>query len=164
MSVPYEVRNSPIHGTGVFATQDIEKGVEIIYYGGKVMTNAEAEAAPDAQIDTGHTFLFTLNDDYVIEGAIGGNEARFINHSCDPNCEALVIEDEDGDPAKDQIVIESIRPIRAGEELTYDYGIETDEEATPDLLQKWKCRCGAKACRGTMLTFSRQPRPLPVRN
>jgi SET domain-containing protein len=152
MSASIEVRHSTIHGTGVFATANLPKGQEVVYYAGKLMTHEEADVAEGNDVDTGHTFLFTLNDRYVIEGGIDGNEARWINHSCDPNCEALLVESEDGDPAHDRIVIETIRPIRAGEELTYDYGITTDEPLTSELRRLWTCRCGAAACNGLILS------------
>jgi uncharacterized protein len=143
------VRNSPIHGTGVFATRDIAEGEEIIEYTGRLMTHAEADAVyPE---DDGHTFLYILNDDYVIDATVGGNEARWINHSCAPNCETIGIESDDGDPAKERLVITAIRDIRAGEELTYEYGIVTDEPVTDEVRAMWVCRCGSPKCRGTML-------------
>lgn len=141
------VRHSAIHGTGVFAACDIKAEEEILYYLGKLITHAEADV--DAE-DDGHTFLFTLNEEWVIEGAIDGNEARWINHSCDPNCEALLIEDDE-DRRKDQIVIQAMRAIKAGEELTYDYNILTDEEFTDELRTLWRCRCGSPKCCGVIL-------------
>lgn len=144
-----EVRRSAIHGTGVFATRDIAQGEEVVEYTGRLMTHAEADAAyPE---DDGHTFLYILNDDYVIDATVGGNEARWINHSCDPNCETIGIESDDGDPAKERLVITAIRAIRAGEELTYEYGIVTDEPVTDEVRAMWVCRCGSPKCRGTML-------------
>src|SRR5213595_3013077 len=121
MSPPFVVRQSAIHGTGVFATRDIETEEEIVEYKGRLITPTQAdELYPD---DDGHTFLFTLNDHYVIDGSIDGNEARWINHSCEPNCEAVLVENGDGDPATEYMVIQALRPISAGEELTYDYAI-----------------------------------------
>ena len=155
MPARIEVRHSPIHGTGVFAAEDIGPGEEIIYYGGKVVTHEESVALGD--VDDGHTFLFTLNEQYVIEGGIDGNEARWINHSCEPNCEALIVESEDGDPSKDRVVIEALQPIAAGEELTYDYGIVADEPRTPELERLWACRCGAPGCRGVILAWEEEP-------
>lgn len=143
------VRQSPIHGTGVFAARNIEPGEEIIEYKGRMLTHAEADA--EYAEDDGHTFLFTLNDHFVIDATVDGNEARWINHSCDPNCESVLIEDEDGDPTQDQMMITAIRPIQAGEELTYDYCITTDEPMTDAVRALWACRCGAPACRGVML-------------
>lgn len=148
---PVIVRQSPIHGTGVFAARDIAAEEEILRYEGRVMTHAEADGVEGGDWDTGHTFLFTLNDQYVIEGGIDGNEARWINHSCAPNCEAVVIESADGDPRHDRVVIQATRPIRAGEELTYDYHIETDEPLTDEVRALWRCRCGTPGCRGLIL-------------
>lgn len=142
------VRHSPIHGTGVFAARDIAAEEEIIYYEGRVVTHAKADAD---YVDNGHTFLFTLNDQYVIDGGVGGNDARWINHSCAPNCEPLLDESDDREPAHDRVVIQATRLIRAGEELTYDYGLVTDEPFTDALRALWACRCGAPGCRGVLL-------------
>jgi SET domain-containing protein len=131
----------------VFATRDIRAEEEIVYYDGALITHAEADAQPD----TGHTFLFTLNEWWVVDAAVGGNAARFINHSCDPNCEAVGVEEDDSDPTKERIVIQAMRDIRAGEELTYDYQIEVDEPMTDADRARWRCRCGAKNCRGVLL-------------
>ena len=145
----FVVRKSRIHGTGVFAARDIPAEEEIVEYAGRLMTPAEADAAyPD---DDGHTFLYVLNDHYLIDAGVGGNDSRWINHSCDPNCEVGWIESDDGDPAKDRLVIASMRAIRAGEELTYDYGVSTDEPITDEERALWRCRCGSPICRGTML-------------
>jgi uncharacterized protein len=145
----FVVRRSPIHGTGVFAARDIAAEEELLEYAGRRLTHAQAdEIYPD---DDGHTFLFVLNDQYVIDGGVGGNEARWINHSCEPNCEVWAIESDDGDPAGDFLVIQSIRPIRAGEELTYDYGILSDEPITGAVAALWACRCGSPRCRGVMV-------------
>ena len=144
-----EVRPSPIHGTGVFAARDIAAGEEIVWYDGALITHAEADARPD----TGHTFLFTLNEWWVVDAGVDGTDARFINHSCDPNCEPWGVEDDadDPDPARERIVIQSLRDIRKGEELTYDYQIEVEGPLTDEDRQRWRCRCGAKSCRGVML-------------
>jgi uncharacterized protein len=146
---PFVIRNSPIHGTGAFATRDIPANAEIIEYAGRRITPAQADAEyPD---DNGHTFLYVLNEHWVIDAGVDGNDARWINHSCDPNCEMWLIEDDDGDPAKDRLVIESMRPIKAGEELTYDYGVVTDAPLTDEDRALWRCRCGSPQCKGTML-------------
>jgi SET domain-containing protein len=152
------VRRSPIHGTGVFAARPLAAGTTIIRYGGQLLTHEEADRLYAGNADTGHTFLFTLNDDYVIDGASRGNAARWINHSCEPNCEAVLYEDEDGDRSRDYIAIETLRPIRRGEELTYDYGLVLDVRHTRRMKQIWACHCGAKTCTGTLLKDKRRVR------
>jgi SET domain-containing protein len=144
-------RRSPIHGNGVFALEDIPRGTELIQYRGKLLTHAQADRLYGGTSETGHTFLFTLNDEYVIDANHGGNTARWINHSCDPNCEAVLEEDDGKDRRKDRVFIEAKRSIKAGEELTYDYGITLDEPHTARLKKIWACRCGSKKCTGTML-------------
>ena len=151
-------RRSPIHGNGVFALVDIPAGTELIEYRGQRLTHAQADRRYAGTSDSGHTFLFTLNDKYVIDANREGNIARWINHSCAPNCRALLEEDADGDPRKDRVVIESLRALRAGEELTYDYGIVLEERLTPRLKAIWACRCGARNCTGTLLKPKRKPR------
>jgi SET domain-containing protein len=150
------LRRSPIHGNGVFALTDIPKGTEIIEYRGRRITHAQIDRVYANVTDNGHTFLFTLNDRYVIDANFEGNIARWINHSCKPNCQAVIEESEGRDRRKDRVLIESLRPLRAGEELTYDYGIDPGERLTPRLKQLWACRCGASRCIGTMLRPTRQ--------
>lgn len=146
-----EARQSSIHGNGVFATATIRKGERIIQYKGKRRTHEEVDQDEGGDVESGHTFLFTLNDDWVIDANHKGNDARWINHSCDPNCEAVIAEDEDGKSKRDRVYIEAIRDIAPGEELTYNYGITLAERHTPRLKKIWACRCGAKTCTGTML-------------
>ena len=148
-------RRSPIHGNGVFAARDIPAGVRLIQYRGRVITQVQADRRYDGSSDTGHTFLFILNDDYVIDANFDGNAARWINHSCDPNCEA-VIHEHASDRRRDRVMIETIRPIKAGEEICYDYGIVLDEPYTPRLKKIWECRCGARRCTGTILQPKRK--------
>ena len=141
----YRVRRSKIHGRGVFAARKIPKGTRIIEYKGKRITYKLAcELYPDIEGEPTHTFLFELEDDLVIDAAQGGNSARWINHSCAPNCEA--VEDDD-----QRIFIEAIRTIQPGEELGYDYNITLEERHTPREKQRWPCLCGAQDCRGTLL-------------
>ena len=146
-----EARGSEIHGKGVFATEVIEKGERIVRYKGALRTHDEVDAEYGDAEENGHTFLFTLNDEYVIDGNSRSGVARWINHSCDPNCEAVVEEDEHDRRHKDKVFIEALRRIEPGEELTYNYGIVLDERHTPKLKKLWGCRCGAKDCTGTML-------------
>jgi SET domain-containing protein len=151
MSRRFFRRSSPIHGNGVFAAQDLPAGVELIEYRGRRLTHAQANRTYGGDTDSGHTFLFTLNERYLIDGNVDGNDARWINHSCAPNCQAWVIEHESGDPKRDRVVIETKRKIRKGEELTYDYGIKLEERHTPKLKAIWACRCGSPKCTGTIL-------------
>jgi SET domain-containing protein len=144
--------------SGALAARPLPSGTTIIRYGGQLLTHDEADRLHAGNADTGHTFLFTLNDDYVIDGASRGNAARWINHSCEPNCEAVLHEDEDGDPSRDYVAIQTIRPIRRGEELTYDYGLVLDVRHTRRMKQIWACRCGAETCTGTMLKDKRRVR------
>jgi uncharacterized protein len=144
-------RRSAIHGNGVFAVEALAKGERIIEYRGRRRTHAEADAGAAGDADSGHTFLFTLNDEYVIDGDCEGGIARWINHSCAPNCEAVLEEHDGVDRRRDRVFIEAIRAIRPGAELTYDYGITLDEPHTARLKKIWECRCGAKNCSGTML-------------
>ncbi len=141
----YEVTTSPIHGTGVFALRKIRKGTLIGEYTGEIISDDEAsERYVDEEMETHHTFLFAVDDDVVIDAGVGGSDVRFINHSCDPNCQSYMDDD-------DRVFIEAIRTIAPGEELTYDY--QLDRDGTPD--ESWDrlyaCRCGARNCRGTML-------------
>ena len=146
-----EARQSEIHGNGVFATAEIGKGERIVRYKGKLRSHDEVDSEYGDVDENGHTFLFTLNDDYVIDANIDGGVARWINHSCDPNCEAVVEEDDRDRRHKDKVFIEAMRRIAPGEELTYNYGITLDERHTPKLKKLWGCRCGAANCTGTML-------------
>ncbi len=145
------VRNSPIHGRGVFAATDLPAGVRVIRYKGKVITHAEADRRYDDSLDSGHTFLFTLNDKYIVDANRDGNGARWINHSCDPNCESSIVVNRDGDESRDQVWIETSRPIKAGTELTYNYGIVLEVPHTKRMKAVWACLCGSRKCTGTML-------------
>ena len=140
-----QVRRSGVHGKGVFALQDIAEGETLIEYVGEVISWDEAqERHPHDPNDPNHTFYFHVNEDRVIDALFGGNSSRWINHSCNPNCEA----DEDND----RIFIKAIRNIVAGEELNYDYGLIIDEPYTKKLKAEYPCWCGAKNCRGTLLS------------
>jgi uncharacterized protein len=143
--LPYVVRNSVIHGRGVFAQRTIRKGARIIEYRGERISLDEAERRPDSDPDNPyHTFLFELHDGRVIDAASRGNAARWINHSCAPNC--IPIEDDDA-----RVYIEAKRTIRAGEELSYDYRLSVPGRITAKVKEGYACRCGAPRCRGTML-------------
>lgn len=147
---PFRVRRSKIHGTGVFAACDIKKGTRISEYVGDRISHAEADRRyADKADDDNHTFLFTVDNRIVIDGGVGGNDAKYINHSCDPNCETVI-------DAR-RVFIEAIRDIRKGDELGYDYLIERDDSDPPDVDVIWACRCGSPKCRGTML-LPRKPK------
>jgi len=146
-----QVRRSPIHGNGVFAVRDLTAECRVIEYRGVRLSHADADKKYEGNAETGHTFLFTLNEEFVIDANRGGNAARWINHSCAPNCQAFLIEHTGGDKEKDRVIIETLRPIKAGEELSYNYAITLDERHTPRLKKKWECRCGSTHCAGTML-------------
>ena len=151
-------RRSAIHGNGVFAAAPIATGERIVEYKGQRRTHAEVDADDSGDVESGHTFLFTLNDEYVIDGDRQGGVARWINHGCAPNCEAVLVEHEGEDRRRDRVFIEAIRDIAAGEELTYNYGITLAEPHTARLKKVWACRCGAPGCTGTMLQPKRKPR------
>ena len=151
MSRLIEVRRSPIHGKGLFARIDLPAGKTLIRYRGQLLTHAEADTAYCENVEAGHTFLFVLNDDYVVDGAVDGNIARWINHSCTPNCEPVLWENKDGDRSRDRIFIQTTQAVRAGQELTYNYGIELSVPHTARMKKIWACRCGTTACTGTLL-------------
>ena len=156
MSRRIHVRNSAIHGRGIFAAADLPAGIRVIEYKGKVITDAKADRLYDDSLDTGHTFLFTLNDKYIIDANQQGNSARWINHSCEPNCEAVIHVDPDGNERKDRVFIETIKAVKAGQELTYNYGITLEVPHSKRLKKIWACHCGAKSCTGTLLQPKRK--------
>jgi len=140
------VRKSEVHGNGVFAARKIPAGTRIIEYAGTTISAKEADRRhPTNPDDPFHTFFFSLSSGKVIDGNDQGNDARWINHSCDPNCES-----SEGKGGK-RVYIEAKRDIAKGAELNYDYGLVIDEKLTKKLKAQYACRCGAAACRGTML-------------
>jgi uncharacterized protein len=139
-----QVRKSGVHGKGVFALKPIARGEQVIEYKGQIITWREAESRhPHDPDDPHHTFYFHIDEDRVIDAKVGGNAARWINHSCAPNCEA--------DEVEGRIFIKALRKLKPGDELFYDYGLIIDERYTPKLKKQYECRCGARQCRGTML-------------
>jgi uncharacterized protein len=140
---PFEVRTSLIQGRGVFATRRIRTGQRLIEYVGEPITHEEADRRYDDADGRHHTFLFVLNDDTVLDARTGGNDARFINHSCEPNCETEIDDD--------QIWINAIKPIAPETELVYDYRFEWDDAYEPEDVRYYACRCGSASCRGTIL-------------
>jgi hypothetical protein len=138
------VKSSAIHGRGIFALIDIPKSTRILEYTGERMSHAEADRRYSKRHENSpHTMLMAVDDDVVIDATRRGSAARWINHSCAPNCEAL--EDEG------RVFIESKRAIPAGRELTYDYELIVAERHTKKLKREHACRCGARNCRGTLL-------------
>lgn len=140
----YEVRSSKIHGTGIFAVRQIRQGTRVMEYIGERISTEEGDSRyGDDESAHPHVLLFGVDEHTVIDGAVNGNDAKYINHSCDPNCEAVII---DG-----RVFINAIRTIREGEELTYDYQLDYPYERDDAASKQYACRCGAENCRGTML-------------
>jgi hypothetical protein len=147
---PFEIRRSSIQGRGAFATRRIKKGERVIEYTGERISWKEADRRyDDSSMTRHHTFLFTLTRRTCVDAGVGGNDARFINHSCAPNCEAVIV--------NGRIYIDAIREIRPGEELSYDYAYERDADTDEDEEQLYMCRCGAPNCRGTILAPDENP-------
>ena len=150
----YVVRNSRIHGRGVFATRYIRKGTRIVEYTGERIDNDEADRRyDDTKMTRHHTFLFTLDRKTVIDGAkdAGGGDARLINHSCDPNCEAVI--------TGKKIFIHALHGIEPGAELAYDYQYERTGKNDAELERFYVCRCGAVNCRGSIMKPAKKKRP-----
>jgi uncharacterized protein len=140
----FVVRRSSIHGRGTYARVHIPKGSRLIEYTGERISHEMAdERYGEEQENSPHTMLFTVDDETVIDATQWGSSARWFNHSCAPNCEAT---EENG-----RIFIDTIRAVRPGEELTYDYNLTLDEPHTPAVKRAHACLCGARSCRGTIL-------------
>jgi SET domain-containing protein len=146
----FKVRRSRVHGRGVFALKRIAKGTRIIEYVGDRISHARANRRYDDHDENdNHTFLFAVDRNVVIDATVDGNDSRFINHSCDPNCESNI--------ERRRVFIDAIRTIAAGEELNYDYQIGRERDDPPNVDVIYACRCGAKNCRGTMLWPAKRP-------
>ncbi len=130
----YKIIKSNIHRRGLCAARDIKKGEKIIEYKGKKITHKQADENSKYKYDV--TYLFTLNERYLLDGDFKYNIARLINHSCSPNCEVL-------DEYKSVIWITAMRDIKKNEELSYDYGFSYDCDYRDHV-----CKCGAKNCVG----------------
>ena len=129
----------------------IKKGTKIIEYVGERISQKEADRRyDDASMKRHHTFLFALDNGKVIDAAVGGNDARYINHSCEPNCEAI--------ESRSRIFIEALRDIAKGEELYYDYAYERTDATTPEDEALYKCLCGSAKCRGSILAPAKPKR------
>ncbi len=141
----YRVRNSPIHGRGVFATRTIRKGTRILEYRGDRTTwDVAVERPPSDPDNPHHTFFFETSDGTVIDAGVRGNAARWINHSCDANGESC--EDDDG-----RVYIDARRVIHAGDEITYDYRLSIEGRIGKRTREAYACRCGTAKCRGMLL-------------
>jgi SET domain-containing protein len=154
---PFELRKSRIQGRGAFATRAIKKGERIVEYLGERITQKEADKRyDDSRMERHHTFLFSVDARTVIDATRTGNDARYINHSCAGNCEAVI--------DNRRIFIEALRDIAPGEELAYDYGYERGEpEDDAELERLYPCRCGAPTCRGSILAARKEPAPAKKR-
>jgi hypothetical protein len=140
----FEIRRSGIQGRGGFATRRIKKGERIGEYLGERISQGEADRRyDDDAMARHHTFLFAITSRTVLDAAVGGNDTRFINHSCAPNCDAVI--------ERGRVFIDACKPIAAGAELFYDYSYEREPDAAPDVESQYPCRCGAPRCRGTIL-------------
>ena len=152
----FEIRPSPIQGHGAFALRRIRKGTRIIEYTGERLTPAAADDRyDDDRQEAPHVLLFTVDRRTVIDAGGGGHEARYFNHSGEPNCEAVI--------DRRRVYLEARRTIAAGEELTYEYRLRCDGGTAAERERWYACRCGAAACRGSMLAPPprRKPRGKP---
>ena len=145
------LRKSGIQGRGAFATRLIRRGQRIVEYTGAHIDNDEADRRyDDEKMKRHHTFLFIVDDKEIIDGADGGNDSAYINHSCDPNAEA-VIEGK-------RIFIYALRTIRPGEEIAYDYQYERTSDHTAADEKFYRCLCGSEKCRGSILAPPKKKR------
>ena len=139
------VQASPIHGTGAFAKGPLARGTRIIQYKGQRFPKSELAAQAEGggrQL----TYVLNLDAEHAIDGAVGGNEARFVNHSCAPNCEIYIF---DGVPW-----LYAMQDLPEGAELTFDYQLRstTGVRLSAGLSRElFPCRCGAPSCRGTLV-------------
>lgn len=144
-------RSSGIHGRGVFARRAIREDETVCEYKGEIISEKEvARRYPEDMQGLNHTFIFGVAHDHNIDAGVNGNIARWINHSCAPNCDTY---EEDR-----RIFVRAARDIRPGEELSYDYAIEAGERFTKAVKARWPCWCGAKQCRGTVLVPTPRPK------
>jgi SET domain-containing protein len=151
----FEIRESVIAGKGAFALRPIARGERLIEYVGERISHEEADRRyDDESMEEHHTFLFTVSARTVIDATRDGNDSRYINHSCDPNCEAEIV--------RGRVWISAIRDIAEGEELHYDYAYERSGDETDEDERRYRCLCGTSVCRGSIMeplaTFTRRQR------
>ena len=151
----WKVKKSKIHGTGVYATREIKKGIKIIEYIGEKVSRYQGNLRSGKRIrenigklNNGLVYIFELNGKYDIDGSPLYNKARYINHSCNPNCEVEI--------ENDRIWIVSLKKIKRNEELTYDYGYEFDKDDYRDHI----CKCNSKSCIGFIISSDDWPKYL----
>ena len=149
----WKVKKSIVHGSGIFADKDIKKDTRIIEYVGEKISKAEGDRRSEKRIKkylnskkTGSVYIFELNSRYDIDGSFKYNKARYINHSCDPNCEVIIV--------KSKIFIVSIKNIKKNDELSYDYGYEFDKDDYMDHI----CKCRSKNCVGYIISSDDWPK------
>jgi SET domain-containing protein len=142
------VRRSRVHGLGTFATRPYRAGRRVIEYTGEIIDDEEVERRYADEADNPHTFLFEIGRRTSIDASVGGNAARYINHSCEPNCEAV--------QTGQRVFIVALRRIQPGEELFYDYRLQIERDASNARRRIFACRCGSAKCRGTMLEGGRR--------
>lgn len=152
----FEIRRSDTHGMGAFALRRIPARTRLVEYTGERISHEEADARPDVDDGSGftHVLLFTVDSRTVIDARVGGNEARYFNHSCDGNCEAVI--------ERRRVFLETVRDVAAGEELTYDYEMEYSGEDLETARTQYPCRCGSPMCRGTLLDLPARLREAPA--
>lgn len=145
------MRSSGIHGRGVYARRLIRADETVCEYKGEVIGEAEAARRyPENMQGLNHTFIFGVAHDHNIDGGAKGNIARWINHSCAPNCDTY--------EKNKRMFIRAVRDILPGEELSYDYWIGAGERITEAVKARWPCWCGAEQCRGTVLVPTQRPK------
>lgn len=143
----FEIRGSKIHGRGGFALQPIPKGTRLVEYTGEVISAAEADRRAERRRSE-RTYLFTINSRKLVDATHRGSRARFINHSCNPNCESTI--------ERGRVYIDASRDIAPGEELTYDYQLVIDDSTWQESGAEYPCHCGAANCRRTLLTVPKR--------
>ena len=142
------VRRSRVHGLGTFAPRPYRAGRRVIEYTGERIDETEVERRYADDVDNPHTFLFQIGRRTSIDASVGGNAARYINHACQPNCEAR--------QSGSRVFIVALRHIPPGEELSYDYRLQIERGASNARRRLYVCRCGSTKCRGTMLASGRR--------